>query len=513
MTVLKQLLLAVCLLGNTATAMHVDTAWVRSFGDTAPDILMDLAVDAAGATYVTGYVWGSGGSFDDIATIKYLPSGDTAWARIYNGPANGFDRGNGVAVDQWGNVYVCGMSDTTNNIADWVVLKYLADGQLAWRSRIGGYNLREEALNIAVDDSGYIYVTGMKLTVAAGYDFLTVKYSQAGGIIWQDQYDGEAHGSEYPHDLVIGKSGEIVVCGQEASASGPVFTAIKYANTGLRDWVRSYDSPEPIDICLRTGVDSAGNVYVCGYNQPSSGIQVGITTIKYSPDGDTLWTSVYDDPFGAEDFVTDMVVDPVGHAYVVGNTNGGFLGQQFTVIKYQPDGDTAWVRAFPGAQTQGSDARAVSVDAAGNVYATGYINTPTPNNLDLLVVSLRDDGVTRWQKEISSPGAEGDVGSVIAVDAVGNILVGGTFDGGVSTYEDYLVAKFVQYECGDADGSGMVTISDAVYLINYIFAGGPAPNPLLSGDVDCTGAVSISDAVYLINYIFAGGPAPCAACP
>jgi len=67
--------------------------------------------------------------------------------------------------------------------------------------------------------------------------------------------------------------------------------------------------------------------------------------------------------------------------------------------------------------------------------------------------------------------------------------------------------------CGDADASGAVSISDAVYLINYIFAGGPAPGPLPAGDPDCTGAVSISDAVYLINYVFAGGPAPCAACP
>ncbi|MCC6963945.1 MAG: alpha/beta fold hydrolase [candidate division Zixibacteria bacterium] len=69
------------------------------------------------------------------------------------------------------------------------------------------------------------------------------------------------------------------------------------------------------------------------------------------------------------------------------------------------------------------------------------------------------------------------------------------------------------YICGDADGSTAVSISDAVYLINYIFAGGPAPNPPLAGDADCSSAVSISDAVYLINYIFAGGPAPCAACP
>ncbi len=66
--------------------------------------------------------------------------------------------------------------------------------------------------------------------------------------------------------------------------------------------------------------------------------------------------------------------------------------------------------------------------------------------------------------------------------------------------------------CGDADGSGIITISDAVYLIGYIFGGGPAPNPVLAGDADCNGIITISDAVYLINYIFAGGPAPCAAC-
>lgn len=62
---------------------------------------------------------------------------------------------------------------------------------------------------------------------------------------------------------------------------------------------------------------------------------------------------------------------------------------------------------------------------------------------------------------------------------------------------------------GDADNNGNVGISDAVYMVNYIFYGGPlpVPNPL-TGDADCSGALSISDSVYLINYIFAGGPAP-----
>ena len=70
-----------------------------------------------------------------------------------------------------------------------------------------------------------------------------------------------------------------------------------------------------------------------------------------------------------------------------------------------------------------------------------------------------------------------------------------------------------QWVCGDANGSSTVTVSDVVYMINFIFGGGPAPNPLASADVNCSGGVSISDAVYLINYIFGGGAAPCASCP
>lgn len=67
--------------------------------------------------------------------------------------------------------------------------------------------------------------------------------------------------------------------------------------------------------------------------------------------------------------------------------------------------------------------------------------------------------------------------------------------------------------CGDADNSWMVTISDAVFLINYIFAGGPPPISTWHGDADCNGLISISDVVYEIAYIFSGGPAPCANCP
>jgi hypothetical protein len=63
--------------------------------------------------------------------------------------------------------------------------------------------------------------------------------------------------------------------------------------------------------------------------------------------------------------------------------------------------------------------------------------------------------------------------------------------------------------CGNADRNLTLDISDAVYVVSYIFSGGPAPLPLLSGDTDCSGGVDVSDVVYLIGYIFGGGPSPC----
>jgi hypothetical protein len=74
----------------------------------------------------------------------------------------------------------------------------------------------------------------------------------------------------------------------------------------------------------------------------------------------------------------------------------------------------------------------------------------------------------------------------------------------------FYVAIFL---CGDVDNSGYVDIDDVVYIITYIFAGGPPPDPLDKGDVDCSGGVDIDDAVYIIQYVFAGGPSPCASCP
>jgi hypothetical protein len=65
---------------------------------------------------------------------------------------------------------------------------------------------------------------------------------------------------------------------------------------------------------------------------------------------------------------------------------------------------------------------------------------------------------------------------------------------------------------GDADDSDSWDIDDVVYLVAYIFIGGPPPTPYekASGDATCDCQVDIDDVVHLINYIFVEGPPPCA---
>ncbi len=74
---------------------------------------------------------------------------------------------------------------------------------------------------------------------------------------------------------------------------------------------------------------------------------------------------------------------------------------------------------------------------------------------------------------------------------------------------NYSVEGGLPYVCGDASGDGTVDVGDAVFLINYIFKSGAAPDPIEAGDANCDNQVNVGDAVYLIQHIFNSGPQPC----
>jgi hypothetical protein len=116
------------------------------------------------------------------------------------------------------------------------------------------------------------------------------------------------------------------------------------------------------------------------------------------------------------------------------------------------------------------------------------------------------DGPVRWRFKWFSPGLH--VGKIsfylAAVAADGSHSPTGDCVYTLSVGSDTCLGK-----CGDCNFDGYVNISDAVFLINYVFMGGPPPQPLLAcGDANEDGAAALSDAIYIINYVFVGGNPP-----
>jgi len=83
-------------------------------------------------------------------------------------------------------------------------------------------------------------------------------------------------------------------------------------------------------------------------------------------------------------------------------------------------------------------------------------------------------------------------------------------------YYDYVpefvpgkIVVYAPYICGDVDNDQKIDLLDILYLIDYKFKDGPAPESLESADVNMDGNVNLLDILYLIEYKFKDGPAPC----
>ncbi|MGB8657796.1 MAG: M6 family metalloprotease domain-containing protein [Candidatus Zixiibacteriota bacterium] len=96
----------------------------------------------------------------------------------------------------------------------------------------------------------------------------------------------------------------------------------------------------------------------------------------------------------------------------------------------------------------------------------------------------------------SSDGYFGPSGIVVRVDS----MVGDKLYAFVHMPPVFLV--------GDANGDKVIDAGDIVYLINYLYRGGPAPNPQAAGNANCDSIIDAGDVIYLVSYLFRGGPAP-----
>jgi len=118
------------------------TVWLKTLNGTSTtgsiDEAFGVAIDASGNIFVGGYIKNTGTSYDYLVA-KYNQAGDTLWTRTYDYPtANGSDKGLSLALDNSGNVYLTGRSDsdpnTTSNI-DVLTIKWDTHGNQLWATR------------------------------------------------------------------------------------------------------------------------------------------------------------------------------------------------------------------------------------------------------------------------------------------------------------------------------------------------------------------------------------------
>ena len=63
---------------------------------------------------------------------------------------------------------------------------------------------------------------------------------------------------------------------------------------------------------------------------------------------------------------------------------------------------------------------------------------------------------------------------------------------------------------GDVNNDVIINVGDVVYLVSYLYKGGPEPTPVVdAGDVNHDCIVNVGDVVYLVSYLYKGGPPPC----
>src|SRR5436190_18972880 len=116
------------------------------------------------------------------------------WVARYNGTGNSVDAIKGMVVDNSGNVYITGSSNSGANSDDYITIKYNANGVQQWIARFNGIGSGSDVpASIFVDAAGNVYVTGYSDALTGGYvdnDATTVKYGPTGVQLWVSSYHG-----------------------------------------------------------------------------------------------------------------------------------------------------------------------------------------------------------------------------------------------------------------------------------------------------------------------------------
>ena len=149
-----------------------------------------------------GYPW---------VLTKLSPGGKRLWTRTLSSPvvANGTSP-RAVACDSKGSIYVAGTLARSATGADVALVKYTAAGVKKWQRYIDGYaGSVDEGIDVVVDGSDRVYVTGTVGSFFSGKDVVVARYRTNGAIVWKSVWDGSST-DDRASDLAAGPAGAAV---------------------------------------------------------------------------------------------------------------------------------------------------------------------------------------------------------------------------------------------------------------------------------------------------------------
>jgi hypothetical protein len=360
--------------------------------------------------------------------VPVTPAGGVyeAWVARYNGTGNSYDEAIGVAVDNSGNVYVAGTIFGLGTLNDYATVMYDSAGQQQWVALYNDFDHPDEQLNaMTIDASGNVYVTGRSGTNSIPYVCTTIKYDSTGQQQWIARYN--APNGAAGQAIAVDSSGNTYVAAYGSNQPNTLFCAtIKYNAAGEQQWVAEYHGGSGADEPAAIVVDNAGNVYVTGTTQICQGTDY--LTLKYNSAGQEQWVARYHGPQEPLDAAKAIAVDNSGNVYVTGRSFN-----DYATIKYNAAGQQQWAARQPS-----GEANALALDGAGNVYVTGQIGA------DYGTFKYNAAGQQQWMARYNGPPGNGsDVATAIVLDGLSNVYVTGRSQrtGPVSDY-DYATVKY-----------------------------------------------------------------------